>query len=125
MSSAILVLEDGRAFAGEAYGAAGETFGEAVFATSMIVWTRGMRMSSQAWTLSWTVSSPSLSVWPKVVSLKWKVLLVGLYDAPAYVRRGLGVQAAIARLCRQCEEQREVWLEGVRLRLRAWTAMAR
>ncbi len=35
MSSAILVLEDGRTFAGEAYGAVGETFGEAVFSTGM------------------------------------------------------------------------------------------
>ncbi|HVU91505.1 MAG TPA: glutamine-hydrolyzing carbamoyl-phosphate synthase small subunit [Jatrophihabitans sp.] len=35
MSSAILVLEDGRTFPGEAYGAVGETFGEAVFATGM------------------------------------------------------------------------------------------
>jgi carbamoyl-phosphate synthase small subunit len=35
MSSAILVLEDGRTFTGDAYGAAGETFGEAVFATGM------------------------------------------------------------------------------------------
>jgi len=32
---AILVLEDGRAFHGEAYGAVGETFGEAVFTTGM------------------------------------------------------------------------------------------
>lgn len=32
---AILVLEDGRSFHGEAYGAVGETFGEAVFATGM------------------------------------------------------------------------------------------
>jgi len=32
---AILVLEDGRMFAGQAYGAVGETFGEAVFATGM------------------------------------------------------------------------------------------
>jgi carbamoyl-phosphate synthase small subunit len=32
---AILVLEDGRTFRGEAYGAIGETFGEAVFATGM------------------------------------------------------------------------------------------
>ncbi len=32
---AILVLEDGRTFRGEAYGAAGETFGEAVFNTGM------------------------------------------------------------------------------------------
>ncbi|HKS99934.1 MAG TPA: glutamine-hydrolyzing carbamoyl-phosphate synthase small subunit [Rugosimonospora sp.] len=33
--TALLVLEDGRAFRGEAYGGAGETFGEAVFATGM------------------------------------------------------------------------------------------
>jgi carbamoyl-phosphate synthase small subunit len=33
--SAILVLEDGRSFTGEAYGAAGESFGEAVFSTGM------------------------------------------------------------------------------------------
>jgi carbamoyl-phosphate synthase small subunit len=32
---ALLVLEDGRAFRGEAYGAEGTTFGEAVFATGM------------------------------------------------------------------------------------------
>lgn len=32
---AVLVLEDGRAFHGDAYGAEGETFGEAVFATGM------------------------------------------------------------------------------------------
>jgi carbamoyl-phosphate synthase small subunit len=35
MTAAILVLEDGRTFAGESYGAHGETFGEAVFATGM------------------------------------------------------------------------------------------
>ncbi len=33
--SALLVLEDGRTFTGTAYGAVGETFGEAVFATGM------------------------------------------------------------------------------------------
>jgi carbamoyl-phosphate synthase small subunit len=33
--SAVLVLEDGRSFRGDSYGAAGETFGEAVFATGM------------------------------------------------------------------------------------------
>jgi carbamoyl-phosphate synthase small subunit len=33
--SALLVLEDGRAFHGEPFGAAGEAFGEAVFATGM------------------------------------------------------------------------------------------
>jgi len=35
MTTAILVLEDGRTFTGESYGATGETFGEAVFATGM------------------------------------------------------------------------------------------
>ncbi len=35
MSSALLVLEDGRTFTGQAYGAVGETFGEAVFTTGM------------------------------------------------------------------------------------------
>ena len=35
MTPAILVLEDGRTFRGEAYGAEGETFGEAVFSTGM------------------------------------------------------------------------------------------
>jgi carbamoyl-phosphate synthase small subunit len=33
--AALLVLEDGRTFHGEAYGSVGETFGEAVFATGM------------------------------------------------------------------------------------------
>jgi carbamoyl-phosphate synthase small subunit len=33
--TALLVLEDGRTFHGEAYGAVGETFGEAVFSTAM------------------------------------------------------------------------------------------
>ena len=35
MTDAVLVLEDGRTFRGEAYGAEGETFGEAVFSTGM------------------------------------------------------------------------------------------
>jgi len=34
-SPAVLVLEDGRSFRGRAYGATGETFGEAVFSTGM------------------------------------------------------------------------------------------
>ena len=34
-SSALLVLEDGRAFRGQSFGAEGETFGEAVFSTGM------------------------------------------------------------------------------------------
>src|SRR6187549_700862 len=35
LRSALLVLEDGRTFRGESYGAEGETFGEAVFNTGM------------------------------------------------------------------------------------------
>ena len=35
VTEAILVLEDGRTFRGRAFGAIGETFGEAVFATAM------------------------------------------------------------------------------------------
>jgi len=35
MTTAVLVLEDGRAFTGRSYGAVGETFGEAVFNTGM------------------------------------------------------------------------------------------
>ena len=35
MKPTILVLEDGRTFHGESYGAEGETFGEAVFTTGM------------------------------------------------------------------------------------------
>ena len=35
MTDAVLVLEDGRAFPGESYGASGEVFGEAVFNTGM------------------------------------------------------------------------------------------
>ncbi len=35
MTKALLVLEDGRTFTGRAYGAVGETFGEAVFTTGM------------------------------------------------------------------------------------------
>jgi carbamoyl-phosphate synthase small subunit len=35
MTGAVLVLEDGRAFHGEAYGAVGEAYGEAVFSTGM------------------------------------------------------------------------------------------
>ena len=33
--AALLVLEDGRTFRGEGFGAPGETFGEAVFSTGM------------------------------------------------------------------------------------------
>src|SRR5712692_12088892 len=35
MAKALLVLEDGRSFSGESYGAPGESFGEAVFNTGM------------------------------------------------------------------------------------------
>ena len=40
VASALLVLEDGRTFHGDSYGAAGEVFGEAVFCTAMTGYRR-------------------------------------------------------------------------------------
>lgn len=48
--------------------------------------------------------------------------LLGLFDTPAYVKRGLTMQAAIARFEGQCQSRRNEWLEGVRMRLRSWNA---
>lgn len=46
--------------------------------------------------------------------------MLGLFDAPAFVRRAVRMQAEIDKLYRRCERQREDWLDAVRLRLRAW-----
>jgi len=51
--------------------------------------------------------------------------LLGLYDVPAYVRRGLQVTDAISRFTKRCQQQREELLDGVRMRLRAWNAAAK
>ena len=52
MSAAVLVLEDGRVFHGDAYGATGETFGEAVFSTGMTGYREGSptrRTTARSW----------------------------------------------------------------------------
>lgn len=39
------------------------------------------------------------------------------YDAPAYIRRARGVQAALDQLLEQCRRRRAEWLQMVRLRI--------
>jgi hypothetical protein len=50
--------------------------------------------------------------------------LLGLFDAPAFVRRGQDVEYAVARLHARCRREREQLLEMVRLRLRQWAGVA-
>jgi hypothetical protein len=54
----------------------------------------------------------------------WLQELVGRYDAPAYVRRAREVQGAFDQLVARCRQQREEWLEMVRLRLGTLRALA-
>lgn len=49
--------------------------------------------------------------------------LVGMFDTPAYLRRALAVEQAIAAVRARCEGQRQRWLFGVELRLKAWYAL--
>jgi hypothetical protein len=50
--------------------------------------------------------------------------LLSLYDVPAYVRRGRGVEEALAYLLGQARQIREEWLGMVRLRLGVLHALA-
>lgn len=50
--------------------------------------------------------------------------LLGLFDAPAFARRGVELDGALARLRARCRREREAMLEMVRLRLRQWAAAA-
>ena len=50
--------------------------------------------------------------------------LMGLFDLPAFARRGQDVEAAIRRLHDRCERVRSEMLDMVRLRLRQWCAAA-
>lgn len=50
--------------------------------------------------------------------------MLGLYDAPAYVRRALQTESAIEAIFRRCQDQRSEWLKGVRLHWRSWNALA-
>jgi len=50
--------------------------------------------------------------------------LLGLFDTPAFVRRGQDLEYAIGRLHARCRHQRDSLLEMVRLRLRQWASVA-
>jgi hypothetical protein len=50
--------------------------------------------------------------------------LLGLYDLPAFARRGRDLEATLETVHSLCTRNRESRLEMVRLRLRQWTAQA-
>jgi hypothetical protein len=50
--------------------------------------------------------------------------LMGLFDLPAFARRGQDVEAAVRRLHDRCERVRGEMLDMVRLRLRQWSGAA-
>src|SRR3954447_15065088 len=50
--------------------------------------------------------------------------LLGLFDAPAFVRRGQDLEYALARLKVRCRRERNALLDMVRLRLRQWAGVA-
>lgn len=50
--------------------------------------------------------------------------LMGLFDAPAFVRRGHDLEYALARLESRCRRGREAMLDMVLLRLRQWSGVA-
>jgi hypothetical protein len=50
--------------------------------------------------------------------------LMGLFDLPAFARRGQDVEFAVGSVHARCRAQREELLEMVRLRLRQWSRAA-
>jgi hypothetical protein len=50
--------------------------------------------------------------------------LMGLFDLPAFARRGQDVEASVRRLHDRCEKVRGQMLDMVRLRLRQWSGAA-
>ncbi len=50
--------------------------------------------------------------------------LLGLFDTPAFARRGQELEYAVARLHARCRREREGLLEMVHLRLRQWSGAA-
>ncbi len=50
--------------------------------------------------------------------------MLGLFDVPAFARRGQDLEHAIARLHGRCVGERLVLLEMVHLRLRQWAALS-
>ena len=60
--------------------------------------------------------SPSLNVEAEIKEL------LGLFDAPAFARRGQDLEYALARLHDRCARQRDAMLDMVRVRLRQWSS---
>lgn len=50
--------------------------------------------------------------------------LLGLFDAPAFARRGVELEYAITRMHERCQKEREARCEMIRIRLRQWAAAA-
>jgi hypothetical protein len=50
--------------------------------------------------------------------------LIGLFDSPAFVRRGQEIESGLSRLDQRCARARAEMLEMVRLRLKQWAAVA-
>ena len=50
--------------------------------------------------------------------------LLGLFDVPAFVRRGQELESALNRLHARYRREREEQLEMVRVRLRQWSSVA-
>lgn len=50
--------------------------------------------------------------------------LLGLFDVPAFARRGQDLEYTLARLHARCARERAAMLEMVRTRLRQWAAVA-
>ena len=50
--------------------------------------------------------------------------LLGLFDAPAFARRGVDLEYALGRLHSRCRRERDGLLDMVRLRLRQWSGVS-
>jgi hypothetical protein len=63
-------------------------------------------------------SAPILSVDPEIKAL------LGLFDLPAFARRGQDLELSVNRLHARCRHHRETLLELVWMRLRQWSRVA-
>jgi hypothetical protein len=63
-------------------------------------------------------STPMMGADPEIKEL------MGLFDLPAFARRGQDLEYALRRVHERCRAQREEQLEMVRMRLRQWTRVA-
>ncbi|MGZ3316444.1 MAG: hypothetical protein ACXU95_03995, partial [Isosphaeraceae bacterium] len=63
-------------------------------------------------------SVPAMSVESEIKEL------MGLFDVPAFARRGQDLEYSLKRIHARCLQEREESLEMVRLRLRQWSRVA-